>query len=98
MQKHDLAIVGAGPVGMALALGAVLAFWLYGSIVRPLQKIREEVLGIEQSADFTRQLDAHGHDEIGETAQSVNHLTASVRAALDALKQSLLHQAFAGQL
>ena len=76
-------IVGINLV--ALAIGAVLAFWLYGSIVRPLQKIRQEVLGIEQSSDFTRQLDAHGHDEIGETAQSVNHLTASVRAALQSM-------------
>ena len=66
----------------ALAMGTALAFWLYGSIIRPLQKIRREVLEIEQHSDFTRQLDAHGHDEIGETAASINHLTASVRAAL----------------
>jgi len=69
----------------ALAVGTAMAFWLYASIIRPLQKIRREVLEIEQHSDFTRQLDAHGHDEIGETAESINHLTNSVRAALQTM-------------
>ncbi|HTY98907.1 MAG TPA: methyl-accepting chemotaxis protein, partial [Rhodocyclaceae bacterium] len=69
-------------VVIAVALGAVLGLWLYRSILGPLQRIRDTVTAIERDADFTRAIDLPAGDEVGETAQSVSKLLASVRGAL----------------
>lgn len=74
---------------LAVVAGSLLGFVLYRSIGNSLSRIHQAVGGIERESDFTRRIGLAATDEVGETAQSVDRLLASMASALQDLRKGI---------
>ena len=63
---------------LAALLGGGMGLLLYRSVVTPLHVMRDAVIRVVDSRDFTRPTGITGTDEVGETAAAVDRLTASM--------------------
>ncbi|WP_051710116.1 methyl-accepting chemotaxis protein [Andreprevotia chitinilytica] len=69
-------------ISLILIASVLLGLWLIPAIVRPLRRMQATIVEIGERLDFTRQVEAGRHDEIGLTAVAFNQLVESVRQAL----------------
>lgn len=74
--------------GLSIALSLVLSFFIVISITKPLGSLRQAIVSIADSKDFTRRVDVHGKDEAGQTAEAFNQLVSTVQASLAAVVTS----------
>jgi methyl-accepting chemotaxis protein len=61
---------------------AVVIRWQMLSITRPLESLRAMVVGVEKTSDFSRRVDIHSQDEVGQTAIAFNQLMAAQQRAV----------------
>ncbi len=66
----------------ALLLGMITAQLIARSIIRPLERMRQAISGIEKDHDFTKRIRIDSNDEVGQTSLAFNKL-------VEALQQSL---------
>jgi len=72
-----------------VVVGMVILGWLLAtSITRPLTVLRNTVVEIGSSLDFTRRIPSRGRDEIGQTVTAFNTMVESVQASFAELAQS----------
>lgn len=60
-------------VVLASVVGVVGA-WLYHSIIRPIRRVRDRVLAVEQQRDFTLRTNLPPGDELGDLSQAFDSL------------------------
>lgn len=71
---------------VVLAVMATIALvirWQVVSITRPLEALRASVVSVEDSSDFSRRVDIHAQDEVGQTAMAFNQLMSAQQVAID---------------
>lgn len=68
--------------GLSIVLSLVLSFFIVTSITKPLGRLRQAIVSIAASKDFTQRVDVRGRDEAGQTAQAFNELLSTVQASL----------------
>jgi methyl-accepting chemotaxis protein len=71
-----LAMVVTAVVGIGMGL------LLFRSVVIPLHKMRDAVIRVVESRDFTQPIGIVGSDEVAETAMAVDRLTATMKDTL----------------
>lgn len=76
LEKEELdtairAVAGAG-IGVML-VGSLLAWWLAGSLLRPVKRVTRTARSISES-DLSRRIPAEGRDEIAELATTFNRM------------------------
>jgi len=67
---------------LSIVLSLVLSFFIVTSITKPLGRLRQAIVSIAASKDFTQRVDVRGRDEAGQTAQAFNELLSTVQASL----------------
>ncbi|WP_417068731.1 methyl-accepting chemotaxis protein [Niveibacterium terrae] len=77
----------------ALAVAVAMSYWLFQSVIPPLRKISQTTARMASESDFTLRLDVVRSDEVGETAEAVNRLVASVRTTLKELLEGIARNA-----
>ncbi|HZX51096.1 methyl-accepting chemotaxis protein [Pseudomonas sp. XK-1] len=81
--KNTFIVIGV--VALVLVLVAALLIGL--SIIRPLSALRDLIRAVQNSSDLTLRADAHGRDEVSDTARAFNsmleHLQALIRHLAD---------------
>ncbi|MEX0781997.1 MAG: HAMP domain-containing protein [Dehalococcoidia bacterium] len=75
---------GVAVVGIAAAL--VLAFWVSRSITRPVSHLAEVADRISLG-ELDVDIDVHGTNEVGQLAESLRRMQASLRSAIERLRQ-----------
>lgn len=77
--------LGSGMLGLFVVV-AVLAFGLAWAVMRSvvgsLHGMREVILGVAESNDFTLRAKVRGVDEVAQTTRSFNHLLESMQTSL----------------
>ncbi|WP_341679083.1 methyl-accepting chemotaxis protein [Niveibacterium sp. SC-1] len=81
----------------ALALGTLLvvggalialSFFLVRSIVKPLKLMRETIVSVSRSKDFTVRAKVNSQDETGQTIQAFNELVAELQTSIRGVLES----------
>ncbi|HZX30302.1 MAG TPA: MCP four helix bundle domain-containing protein, partial [Rhodocyclaceae bacterium] len=71
-----------GGLALTAALGIVMGLMLYRAVVLRLDKMRNAVVQVVETRDFTHPTGIAGKDEVAETAAAVDGLTAAMRDTL----------------
>lgn len=61
---------------------ALLIRWQVSSITRPLQALRETILAVQKTSDYSRRASVQGRDEMAQMAQAFNQLMAAQQTAI----------------
>lgn len=69
-------------LGLAAAIGIVMGIMLYRTVVVRLETMRNAVIHVVESRDFTHPIGIEGKDEVADVATAVDHLTAAMRETL----------------
>ncbi|HNH23460.1 MAG TPA: methyl-accepting chemotaxis protein, partial [Accumulibacter sp.] len=69
-------------IGLAVIIGAATGFGLYRSVVGPLERVRNAVVDIARTLDFTNKLTIVGNDEVSSTAKAVDQLLTTLQGTL----------------
>ena len=67
---------------LATVLGLVVAAWVSRLVARPLVQMQTKIAEIEKSHDFSLRVSVTTHDEVGQTARSVNALLSTLQSAV----------------
>ena len=67
---------------IAVMLGMVIALLLTRSVTRPLNQINQVLTEVERTGDYSKKVDYHSADEVGQTAAAFNNMMASLQSAL----------------
>jgi len=91
--RQDVSETNAAAVALrnfVLAIGlvsgfviAIVAYWLTGGIVRPLEQTAAALAEVAQG-DLTQQVEVRSQDEVGLMAQALNTAVNGIRTAVDA--------------
>ncbi len=73
--------------------GIVLAFWIVGSVVKPLRMVRETAQKVSQNFDYASRIDVSQRDEVGETARAFNTLLQAQQTAIAQVNRVVQHLA-----
>ncbi|SDY62563.1 methyl-accepting chemotaxis protein [Tindallia californiensis] len=84
-QIYRVSYIISASVAILLALAMFLL--LRKSILRPLQDLRESIQKVE-TGDFTVACKKHSRDEIGQLADSFNHMVETVREIIGNVKKA----------
>jgi methyl-accepting chemotaxis protein len=84
-RARNLTIGGAV---LALLLGGGLGWWIMRSITRPLNRLQDTLIRVEQSSDLTLRADTAGQDEVGRTAAAFDRMMAKIAALVGDTRQS----------
>jgi methyl-accepting chemotaxis protein len=91
----QIAMISATVLALICSLG--LSVWLYQTTIPELHKIRSVTALIAKERDFTQRIDIDTSDEIGETAQAVNQVIATMQSSLRELLDGILMNASASE-
>jgi methyl-accepting chemotaxis protein len=80
----------AGLIAIAVIGMVILGWLLAGAITGPLTALRNTVVEIGASLDFTRRIAVRSSDEIGQTVKAFNGMVESVQASLGELASSAI--------
>jgi len=76
-------------IALGLLSGMGFSWWLIRSVTGPLNAIRDAVVRVQETGDFTQTVAASGQDEVAQTARAFNDLIASMRSTLGGLLASI---------
>jgi methyl-accepting chemotaxis protein len=79
-------VVGTVVVGMLIAI--VFGLRIIRSITRPLTRLQDTLVRVEQSGDLTLRADVAGQDEVGRTAAAFDKMMAKIAALVSETRQS----------
>ncbi len=68
--------------GIAVIVAILIALYIARSVVNPVQELRRLMRGVSQEGDFSQRIEKMSDDEVGETAETLNHLLDSLQAAI----------------
>ncbi len=84
----SLALLAAG-----ILLGILLAVWIVGSVVKPLQQVQEVLSSVAKSFDYSRRVKVTQKDEVGQTALAINQLLEAQQGAVQQVNEVVTHLA-----
>lgn len=86
LQQHIRAI-GYGVAGIGILLAIVASLWITSRISRPIERLAAAASDVAAGKLDTR-VEVKSHDEVGELAQSFNHMTQQLSEQRERLVQS----------
>jgi len=86
--KTDTISYSAATFIVALVLASAVGLWFARGISRPISRLSEAVMNIEEHNDLTIRLEEIGDDEIVQASQSVNSLVARLRSNFSSIAES----------
>jgi methyl-accepting chemotaxis protein len=84
-------------IALCVFLGIGFAVWIIRSITRPLTRLQDTLVRVEQSGDLTLRADVAGQDEVGRTAAAFDKMMAKITTLVGETHQSALAIAAAAQ-
>ena len=76
-----------------ILLGIWLAYWIVGSVVKPLRQVQEGAMEVARNFDYSRRIEVLRNDEVGQTAQALNQLLQAQQSAIRQVTQVVEHLA-----
>ena len=73
---------------LSISLSLILIFMIAASITKPLGRLREAIVTIAASKDFTLRIEISGRDETGQTALAFNELLGVMQVSLGSVLTS----------
>lgn len=86
MSKIGLLVAG-------IVTGIFLAFWIVGSVIRPLRQVQEAAQLVSKNFDYTTRIQINQSDEVGETARAFNTLLEAQQTAIGQVNRVVQHLA-----
>ena len=80
-----------------LILASILLLAVIKLVIKPLESLKKTMTDIEETGDFTIRSDIQTQDEVGQTAQSINHHLDKVSKAIQEANNSI-HALASGNL
>ena len=74
-------------------LGLLAAVLIVRSVAGPLQDVQAVVSSVANNFDYSRRVQVHGQDEVGRTAQALNHLLEAQQQAIQQVNDAVAHLA-----
>lgn len=78
-----------GTLAASLVIAILIALWILRSVTGPLEEIRAAVRAVNENNDFTKSVTVRSRDEVGQTAESFNHLINTLRSTFHGLQESI---------
>ena len=76
---------------VGILLGTILAFWIVGSVVKPLQKVQEVLTRVAKNFDYSQRVEFSQKDEVGQTALAINQLLQAQQSAIEQVNEVVTH-------
>lgn len=73
--------------------GILLAFWIVGSVIRPLRQVQEAAQKVSKNFDYSTRLEVNQMDEVGATARAFNTLLEAQQTAIGQVNRVVQHLA-----
>jgi len=73
--------------------GILLAFWIVGSVIRPLRQVQEAAQQVSKNFDYATRLQVNQMDEVGATARAFNTLLEAQQTAIGQVNRVVQHLA-----
>ncbi len=73
---------------LSLILGVGAALWIIRSITRPLSRLQDITVQVEQAGDCTLRVGATGQDEVGRTAAAFDRMMARIATLIGETRDS----------
>lgn len=86
LQQHIRAI-GYGVAGVGILLTIIASLWITSRISRPIEQLAAAA-GAVAAGNWDTRVEISSHDEVGELAQSFNHMTQQLTEQRERLVQS----------
>lgn len=86
-------VVNLSLIVLGVGAGLLLAWWIVRSITGPLGQVREMVIDVARTADYSRRVKVLSNDDVGQTAQAFNQLMQTQQSAIEAVNRTALAMA-----
>jgi methyl-accepting chemotaxis protein len=73
--------------------GILLAYWIVGSVIRPLRQVQETAQRVSKNFDYATRIPVTQRDEVGETARAFNTLLEAQQTAIGQVNRVVQHLA-----
>ena len=89
----QLRVVSLTLLAAGILAGIVLAYWIVGSVVKPLQKVQEVLANVAKTFDYSLRVRVDQKDEVGQTARAINQLLEAQQGAVQQVNEVVTHLA-----
>ena len=81
-QYEQSRLISITLLAVGILAGVLLAFWIVGSVVKPLRMVQEAAQKVSQNFDYSTRMQINQRDEVGETANAFNTLLQAQQTAI----------------
>lgn len=92
-QYEQSRVLGITLLVVGILAGVLLAFWIVGSVIKPLRQVRETAQRVATNFDYATRIDITQQDEVGETARAFNTLLQAQQTAIAQVNRVVQHLA-----
>ncbi len=71
-----------GLLVLATGVGLLVSMWVSRLVAKPLTQMQAKIAEIERTSDFSLRVNITSHDEVGQTARSVNALLSTLQSSV----------------
>jgi len=71
-----------GLLVLATVVGLLVSMWVSRLVAKPLTQMQAKIAEIERTNDFSLRVSVSSHDEVGQTARSVNALLSTLQSSV----------------
>jgi methyl-accepting chemotaxis protein len=71
-----------GLLVLATVVGLLVSMWVSRLVAKPLTQMQAQIAEIERTNDFSLRVSVSSHDEVGQTARSVNALLSTLQSSV----------------
>ncbi len=76
--RHEVIVVGAWLIALAVALGIISAWLIIRSVRKPLLGLQQSIMHIARSGHIATRMAADSQDEVGQTSRAINQLLSGM--------------------
>ena len=92
-QYEQSRLISITLLAVGILAGILLAFWIVGSVVKPLRMVQEAAQKVSQNFDYSTRMQINQRDEVGETANAFNTLLQAQQTAIAQVNRVIQHLA-----
>ena len=92
-QYEQSRLISITLLAVGILAGVLLAFWIVGSVVKPLRMVQEAAQKVSQNFDYSTRMQINQRDEVGETANAFNTLLQAQQTAIAQVNRVIQHLA-----
>ena len=93
VQYEQSRLISITLLAVGILAGVLLAFWIVGSVVKPLRMVQEAAQKVSQNFDYSTRMQINQRDEVGETANAFNTLLQAQQTAIAQVNRVIQHLA-----